>query len=529
MTICRCVCSSGLAAAYTCDRADSSRRTSRWRSCSATASESSCSPPRGPSPGPPRGPCWGHATRARAGCRPRRWWASASGWLTAAHVPCADHTTFIVHVNTIIVVVRQFEAQGVGRCRPAVRLALAQLAAEGRDGKMPRDPWRSVPALGSATTRLSPSVARAGWARSTSRATCASIAWSRSRCSRRAWRRTRSSATGSSGRPESVAAFSHPHICALYDVGEAPDPTGGGGSVQFLVMEYLEGETLEETLRRKPLPLEHVLRIAGQIADALDKAHRKNIVHRDLKPGNVMLTAGGAKLLDFGLAKVQPVATAVEGGVTVSGPLTGRGTILGTLNYMSPEQVEGKEVDHRSDIFSFGAIVYEMATGRRAFEGGSAASVMAAILERDPPAMTTLKPLTPPALDHVVARCLAKDPDGRWQSAGDIGHESSARAGPSAARRAAPAECARTPPCRRARSGTVPCPSASPWPGRWSSGRRRCRRRASPRCRRRVRPERCAEVPGRSAPAARGRRRRGLRAARGPASRNRRSRRSRRG
>ena len=221
----------------------------------------------------------------------------------------------------------------------------------------------------------------------------------------------------------SVAAFSHPHICALYDVGEAPDPAGAGGSVQFLVMEYLEGDTLEETLRRKPLPLEQVLRIAGQIADALDKAHRKNIVHRDLKPGNVMLTAGGAKLLDFGLAKVQPLAAAMEGGVTVSGPLTGRGTILGTPNYMSPEQVEGKEVDHRSDIFSFGAILYEMATGRRAFEGGSAASVMAAILERDPPAMTTLKPLTPPALDHVVARCLTKDPDGRWQSAGDIGHE----------------------------------------------------------------------------------------------------------
>ena len=121
-------------------------------------------------------------------------------------------------------------------------------------------------------------------------------------------------------------------------------------------MEYLEGDTLEETLRRKPLPLEQVLRIAGQIADALDKAHRKNIVHRDLKPGNVMLTAGGAKLLDFGLAKVQPLAAAMEGGVTVSGPLTGRGTILGTPNYMSPEQVEGKEVDHRSDIFSFGAI-----------------------------------------------------------------------------------------------------------------------------------------------------------------------------
>ena len=188
-----------------------------------------------------------------------------------------------------------------------------------------------------------------------------------------------------------------------------------------------------------------------------------------------MLTAGGAKLLDFGLAKVQPLAPAVEGGVTVSGPLTGRGTILGTPNYMSPEQVEGNEVDHRSDIFSFGAILYEMATGRRAFEGASAASVMAAILERDPPAMTTLKPLTPPALDHVVARCLAKDPDGRWQSAGDIGHELAWIAGTPAS---GVGQCR---PCRSV--------EGRGWPG--SPACWRCRRQspaASPCGRRAVRP-----------------------------------------
>jgi eukaryotic-like serine/threonine-protein kinase len=223
-----------------------------------------------------------------------------------------------------------------------------------------------------------------------------------------------------------VAALSHPHICALYDVGEAPNPHDEGGEpVPFLVMEYLEGDSLEETLRRKAMSLDQMLRIAIQIADALDKAHRKGIVHRDLKPGNIMLTADGAKLLDFGLAKTRPafVTRTSAMDATVSGPLTARGTVLGTPNYMAPEQVDGQDADHRSDLFSFGAILYEMTTGKRAFEGNSAASVMAAILEREPPAMLQLQPLAPPLLDHLVTRCLAKDPDERWQSAGDVKHE----------------------------------------------------------------------------------------------------------
>ena len=218
---------------------------------------------------------------------------------------------------------------------------------------------------------------------------------------------------------KTLAALSHPHICPVFDVGQQ-------NGVDFLVMEYLEGETLAQRLTSKgALPLDQALQYAIQIADALDKAHRKGIVHRDLKPSNVMLTKQGVKLLDFGLAKLQP-AGAVGGmslAATVSSPLTGEGAILGTLHYMAPEQVEGKETDARSDIFSFGALVYEMATGKRAFEGKSAASVMAAILDREPPKMSSLQPLTPPALDHVVSRCLAKDPDERWQAAGDVMRE----------------------------------------------------------------------------------------------------------
>ena len=222
----------------------------------------------------------------------------------------------------------------------------------------------------------------------------------------------------------SVAALSHPHICALYDVGEVPSPDGQQAPVPFLVMEYLEGETLAETLQRKPLPIPDVLRTSIEIADAIDKAHRTGVVHRDLKPGNIMLTSSGAKLLDFGLAKVQqPAFSALGVTATASSPLTDRGTVLGTPNYMAPEQVEGREADHRSDIFSLGAIIYEMTTGRKAFEGSSPASVMAAILDREPPALTTLQPLASPMLDHVVTRCLAKNPDDRWQSAGDLMRE----------------------------------------------------------------------------------------------------------
>jgi serine/threonine protein kinase len=223
---------------------------------------------------------------------------------------------------------------------------------------------------------------------------------------------------------KTLAALHHPHICSVFDVG-----TQDG--VDFLVMEYVEGETLADRLARvagskdSALRIEDVLRYAIQIADALDKAHRKGIVHRDLKPGNVMLTKSGAKLLDFGLAKRQ-AASAVVGmslAATVSQPLTGQGTILGTLHYMPPEQLEGKEADPRSDIFSFGALVYEMATGKKAFEGKSAASVIAAVLEREPAAMSSLQPLTPVLLEHVVSRCLAKDPDERWQTSADLMRE----------------------------------------------------------------------------------------------------------
>ena len=215
---------------------------------------------------------------------------------------------------------------------------------------------------------------------------------------------------------KTIASLNHPHICTLFDTGHQDD-------IDFLVMEYIEGETLAQRLQKGPLPLDQVLRYAIEIADALDKAHRKGITHRDLKPGNIMLTKSGTKLLDFGLAKLrQDVAPATPFSElpTANNAITAEGTILGTLQYMAPEQVEGKEADARTDIFAFGVVVYEMATGKKAFEGKSQASLMAKILETDPPSMSALAPMTPPALDHVVRRCLAKDPDDRWQSARDI-------------------------------------------------------------------------------------------------------------
>jgi Tol biopolymer transport system component/predicted Ser/Thr protein kinase len=215
---------------------------------------------------------------------------------------------------------------------------------------------------------------------------------------------------------KTIASLNHPHICTLYDTGHQDD-------IDFLVMEYIEGETLAQRLQKGPLPLDQVLRYAIEIADALDKAHRKGITHRDLKPGNIMLTKSGTKLLDFGLAKLrQDVAPATPFSElpTANNAITAEGTILGTLQYMAPEQVEGKEADARTDIFAFGVVVYEMATRKKAFEGKSQASLMAKILETDPPPMTSLTPMTPPALDHVVKRCLEKDPDERWQSAKDI-------------------------------------------------------------------------------------------------------------
>ncbi len=212
-----------------------------------------------------------------------------------------------------------------------------------------------------------------------------------------------------------VAALNHPHICTLHDIG-----TQDG--VQFLVMEYLDGETLADRLKKGPLPLGQALQYAIQMASALDAAHRVGITHRDLKPGNVMVTKGGTKLLDFGLAKTapgrgQPVLTDAP---TMSTPLTGHGTVLGTLQYMAPEQLEGQSLDGRTDIFAFGAVLYEMVTGKKAFERKTHASLIGAILKDSPPAIATLQPLTPPALDRVVNTCLAKDPDDRWQTARDL-------------------------------------------------------------------------------------------------------------
>ncbi len=217
---------------------------------------------------------------------------------------------------------------------------------------------------------------------------------------------------------KTVSALNHPNICSLFDVG-SQDGT------DFLVMECIEGESLADRLAKGPLPTQQVLKIGSEIADALDKAHRSGVVHRDLKPGNIMLTKTGAKLLDFGLAKpaVAPTSAVTLTGAAASSPITEQGAIVGTFQYMSPEQVEGKELDGRSDIFSLGAVLYEMLTGQRAFGGKSQFSVASAILEKDPAPITTIKPLTPRNLDHVVRRCLAKDPDDRWQSARDLALE----------------------------------------------------------------------------------------------------------
>src|SRR5713226_3318619 len=217
---------------------------------------------------------------------------------------------------------------------------------------------------------------------------------------------------------KTISSLNHPHICVLHDVGSQD-------GVDYLVMECVEGETLAKRLEKGPLPLEQVLKFGMQIADALDKAHRSGVVHRDLKPGNIMLTPGGAKLLDFGLAKpAVPLATAATlTAAAKQSPVTEQGTIIGTFQFMSPEQVEGNEVDGRSDIFSLGAVLYEMLTGLRAFEGKSQLSVASAILEKEPAPISAVKPMTPPALGHAIKKCLAKPPDERWQSASDLGSE----------------------------------------------------------------------------------------------------------
>src|SRR5579862_7583648 len=225
-----------------------------------------------------------------------------------------------------------------------------------------------------------------------------------------------------------ISSLNHPNICHLYDIG-SQDGT------DYLVMEFLEGETLAERLRKGALPLTESYKIAIAVAEALAVAHRSGIVHRDLKPGKVMLTQGGAKLMDFGLAKPLGAQAAAPGSgsappsftaaATLSGPspltpLTTAGSIIGTIQYMSPEQIEGKEADARSDIFSLGAVLYEMATGKRAFQGKSHLSTASSILEKDPDPISTVQPLAPKALEHTVQTCLAKDPEDRFQDAHDL-------------------------------------------------------------------------------------------------------------
>ena len=225
-----------------------------------------------------------------------------------------------------------------------------------------------------------------------------------------------------------ISSLNHPHICQLYDIG-----TQNG--VDFLVMEFLEGETLAERLRRGGLPMSELLKIGIAVAEALAIAHRQGIVHRDLKPGNVMLTQAGAKLMDFGLAKPVGLATtsstsgsaapSFTAAPTLSGPspltpLTTAGTVIGTIQYMSPEQIEGKEADARSDIFAFGAVLYEMVAGKRPFQGKSQISLASAILESDPEPLSTAKPETSRAFEHIVATCLHKNPENRYQTAHDV-------------------------------------------------------------------------------------------------------------
>jgi hypothetical protein len=222
-----------------------------------------------------------------------------------------------------------------------------------------------------------------------------------------------------------ISSLNHPNICTLYDIGHQD-------GVDYLVMEFLEGETLADRLAKGPMPLEQVLKYGVEICEGLEKAHKTGVIHRDLKPGNIMVTKAGAKLMDFGLAKSAsanpPLASSLTmtisspsaGRPSADQPLTARGMIVGTFQYMSPEQVEGKEADARSDIFALGAVLYEMATGKRAFTGKTQASIVAAILAAEPQPISVVRPMSPPALDRVVKVCLAKDADERFQSVHDL-------------------------------------------------------------------------------------------------------------
>jgi len=216
-----------------------------------------------------------------------------------------------------------------------------------------------------------------------------------------------------------VSSLNHPHICTLHDVGHQD-------GVDFLVMELVEGETLAVRIARGPLPTDLLMKTAIEVVDALDTAHRSGIVHRDLKPGNIMLTKSGAKLMDFGLAKLAgPGAHGLlsQEGESLASTLTESGEILGTAGYLAPEQARGDKADHRSDLFAFGAILFEMVTGRRAFKRDSAVATLYAILNEDPPPVESLVPEAPFGLGRTVRVCLAKNPDDRWQSARDLARE----------------------------------------------------------------------------------------------------------
>jgi eukaryotic-like serine/threonine-protein kinase len=213
-----------------------------------------------------------------------------------------------------------------------------------------------------------------------------------------------------------IAALAHSHICTLHDVGVYQDG-------DFLVMEYLEGQTLANRLLRGPLPVDQLLRCGTEIADALDGAHRQGITHRDLKPGNIMLTRSGVKLLDFGLAQLRPAEGAGSETATAVESIAAREAISGTLPYMAPEQLEGATGDARTDIFALGAVLYEMASGRRAFRGDSPSNLIAAILHQHPEPLTSVVPIVSGGLDRLIGKCLAKDPEMRWQSASDLADE----------------------------------------------------------------------------------------------------------
>ena len=222
---------------------------------------------------------------------------------------------------------------------------------------------------------------------------------------------------------KTVSSLNHPNICTLFDIGREKD-------TDYLVMELVDGETLATRIARGALPAADVMKIGAQIADALDRAHRAGVVHRDLKPGNVMLAKSGAKLMDFGLARAVGLAATAGSGAslltqspTIAQPLTAEGTIIGTFQYMAPEQLEGREADERSDIWALGCVLYEMATGVRAFEGKSQASLIATIMHTDPRPLREIVPASPPSLDRLIRECLAKDPDERRQSAGDVRRE----------------------------------------------------------------------------------------------------------